>query len=747
MINQVLEQRVDFNNLSVKDLLEARDMFHVHLMNKANVEGTAIGRFRIRNSDFVNDRYIRRAPDYIQEEEKNLGNSRIADWSWPCILVFVSRWKTREELKSGGISEAIPPHIYMPDGRVVPICVIAAPKRDTTESEIDERKLDFPNNAIGGGYPLIIESQGIKKVASVGCVVTNGNKYFALTNKHVTGDPGASIFSKLKGKYEKVGTTTGINIGNSRFQAVYDGWIQQNLFVNVDVGLIEIDDINKWKTDIYNLGPLGEVVDINTQNITLKLIGFEVCAHGAVSGNLEGEIAALFYRYKSIGGYEYVADFLIGPRPGKLSLNTLHGDSGTLWTIPNTMENGEPEYLPIALQWGQRTIIGADKESSNSFALATNLSHVCRDLDVEIVRGWNMDLDYTWGKTGHFKVGYAACDIVTNTKLKKLLALNADSIGINDQDLIDGKVPSGIYTDDFVSLTDVADMYWRTKRPSDKSNHFADMDDQHEDVYENKSLLELCFDRRGHVKNDWLDVDKWLDFYEKLDDAKPDFDDSGRIRKRMGGLPFRVWQMYNEMVSILKGNDTVATKLAKFVVAGGTMSHYIGDACQPLHISYLHDGYPDGTGKGVHSAYETNMLDIYKKKSGENFLSGITDLLKDVRKSELVTGGKNAAKAVLSLMWETYHLIPPQDIVDVYIENRTAKALWENFGERTQQTIANGAHTMAVIWQSAWIEGNGDKFGAATKPIKKSDLMKWYKKPSFVQSYKLNDPALKALLV
>ena len=56
-----------------------------------------------------------------------------------------------------------------------------------------------------------------------------------------------------------------------------------------------------------------------------------------------------------------------------------------------------------------------------------------------------------------------------------------------------------MFTEDFVPMADVADMYWRTKRKKDSSNHFADMDDQHPDVYQNKSLLDLCFNSDGKV--------------------------------------------------------------------------------------------------------------------------------------------------------------------------------------------------------------------------------------------------------
>ena len=47
----ILSPVVDFNTLSMQDLLRARDQFHPHLMHKANVIGTAVGRYRIRKGD------------------------------------------------------------------------------------------------------------------------------------------------------------------------------------------------------------------------------------------------------------------------------------------------------------------------------------------------------------------------------------------------------------------------------------------------------------------------------------------------------------------------------------------------------------------------------------------------------------------------------------------------------------------------------------------------------------------------
>ena len=41
----------DFSSLSLKDLIEARDLYHFHLMNKANVIGTAVGLYLIRDKE------------------------------------------------------------------------------------------------------------------------------------------------------------------------------------------------------------------------------------------------------------------------------------------------------------------------------------------------------------------------------------------------------------------------------------------------------------------------------------------------------------------------------------------------------------------------------------------------------------------------------------------------------------------------------------------------------------------------
>lgn len=41
----------DYDSLSLRGLLDARDAYHVHLMNHPHVVATAVGRYRIRSED------------------------------------------------------------------------------------------------------------------------------------------------------------------------------------------------------------------------------------------------------------------------------------------------------------------------------------------------------------------------------------------------------------------------------------------------------------------------------------------------------------------------------------------------------------------------------------------------------------------------------------------------------------------------------------------------------------------------
>src|SRR5262245_28499825 len=140
-MRNILGSEANFRALSVKDLLEARDLYHYHLMNKPNVVGTAIGLYLIRKSDPVPNAR-RRDGDRTNEGPKiprTLGNSEVRDYSWPCVLAFVRSWVHQEEVSADSHvlrpAEVIPKTLYLPDGRMVPVCVVQVEPASVDEQQ------------------------------------------------------------------------------------------------------------------------------------------------------------------------------------------------------------------------------------------------------------------------------------------------------------------------------------------------------------------------------------------------------------------------------------------------------------------------------------------------------------------------------------------------------------------------------------------------------------------------------------
>ncbi|HXG94006.1 MAG TPA: hypothetical protein VNN73_16800 [Blastocatellia bacterium] len=716
--------RRDFHSLSVKDLLEAREAYHVHLAHLENVVATAIGLYRIRETD----------PD--AEDPKNwrdrrcspprtLQNTVVRRWSWPCLLVFVDKWATQEEMARQDPNQVVPRMLYMPDGRVVPTCVIFAEKQTAAPPPL--QNLTFPGELIGGGYPLVTDVQGAPHVGSIGCLVTDGDSVYALTNRHVTGDEGREIFSFMQGKRVRIGTSHKSQIGKKLFKDVYHEWPGLRSYINLDAGLIHIDDLSYWTAQVFGIGELDEPVDLNTDTISLDLIGCPVRAFGGASGELIGEIQALFYRYRSIGGFEYVSDLLIGPRSKDKPIKTIPGDSGTLWFFDHEMSSEKAKergaagararrLRPIALQWGGHALMDESGESKLQFALASCLSTICRELDVDVIPDWNIGHSEYWGKTGHYKIAATACALVTNQKLKKLLQNNLSVIAFDDQAIRDGMLKR-IDSKQFVPLADVPDLVWRATRKIDEGNHFADMDQEGKGDFKGKTLLKLCEDPAN------LNIDVWNSFYDSLN-----------IGFKRGALPFRVWQIYNDMVKFVSEG-----KIAEFVCAGGILSHYVGDACQPLHVSFLHHGRPGHPEENdVHSKYETSMLDRF----APDVIAGINQTLGNSKAKADVKGGHDAALSVIGLMRDTVKKLPPIKVIEAFNDaNGNLGQMWNTLGKRTTSCMADGCLRLAALWASAWREGGGNKIPASKLgEVNRNTLKALYNNKNFLPAFRLKDP-------
>jgi len=755
----ILSSQNSYTSLSVRDLLDARNQFHVHMLNKRNVVGTAVGLYLIRRSDPWPD-----AKNPVKKSagkkkvERTFANSEVRPYSWPCMLVMVDEWVEEKAFSSSKLhpQDMVPKMLYLPDGRVVPVCVVKvepqAPARKPLPSWI------WPETAIGGGFPLLIRNQGLLRSASAGCLVSDGHTIYALTNRHVCGEPGEPVHARLRGEEVEVGHASERQLTRLPFTEVYPSFAGKQTYLNLDVGLVEVDDARDWTSSVYGIGEVGALADLNEQNLGLQLIDHPVSAFGAASGHLEGRIKALFYRYKSVGGYDYVADLLIAPQDP--AHQTQPGDSGTVWHLKveegkdskdAKEKNGKPSYRPLAVEWGAQTF-SVDGGAYN-FALATNLSNVCKLLDVELVSAHNTAAQPYWGATGHYSIGNVAVGQVKDKKLAKLLAANALRISFDRADIVPGKINEALKdTTGFIALADVPDVIWK-KQPGkvkggrdtgfnsgpEHPTHYADIDVP--GPGDGPSLRELCMEDTDRVA-----VEYWQGFYDSV---------GSTASKSRGCLPFRVWQFYDAMVAYVEKKD-----YASYVAAAGLLAHYVGDACQPLHGSFLADGYQDqategvtSTGKpkkdwpakGVHSIYETKMIDA----KAEELFEAIDKLLaKPAAALARIDEGRMAAVATVKLMDDVAKLIPPTEICDAYIElgegasRAVIDGLWEQFGGNTAKVMALGIRNLAHIWESAWIAGGGDSAKSADMvEFSEAEIRKRYVNPKFVPSLDLDQLA------
>ncbi|UWU21376.1 hypothetical protein N2601_19440 [Rhizobium sp. CB3060] len=797
----------NFASLSLKDLVEARDLFHYHLMNKKNVVATALGLYRIRKSDpwpsKHEDATRKRSPE---SERRTLFNSEVRPYSWPCIYVFVSNWEYEKDLAKTNPSDVVPKTLYLPDGRTVPVCVIEARKQQLSKDlkiKLDGRT---PRNLLAPGSAIINEDgQGMTRLATAGCVVRDSERYFVMTNRHVVGEPGTEISALQTHRRPKIGVSAKKGLGRQDFRTIYPNFASTNQRLLMDVGLVELDNILQWKTEFPGIAPIGPVLDLYDNSFSLKLITMKVIGQSAVTGTIRGEIHGLFYRYKAMGGSEYISDFLIGPEtygidkerlkteedaearnPAEnISLGVHHGDSGTALFIEHVEKTDSEDtkavkkisYYPFALLWGKEEFFEDGESLSQPYALATSLSTALDHLDLDFVRDINLDQDFIWGWVGHYIIGRSlplSADLVTSQKLQGFLDNNLDLLALTPDAAL-GNDPRVLEKDDdevhFVPLADVPDNVWKSnvnfimvegpdgkkqrkvgpgsRGQNDNPNHFADLDLPYEN---GETFLAL----NQSAPDTYLNPKAWIDYFAEIE---PQYDAWAQLldpnadlrNKHWGALPFRVHQLFDIMVKAARDGDA-----AMFLCAGGVLIHYMGDACQPLHTSYLSQGDPAKVvprprsskmkleADGVHVGYEDDMIAYgYQQKNlGAELAQRITDLAAEPMPP--ITDGYEASKAVIALISATQRDIAPRDIVDKWVEligkpaKEKAAAMWDDFGDRTITCMARGTRYLAKIWQAAWEQGNGDANIQAAAAITEAAIMALYNDPDKMPSVALD---------
>jgi hypothetical protein len=316
-----------------------------------------------------------------------------------------------------------------------------------------------------------------------------------------------------------------------------------------------------------------------------------------------------------------------------------------------------------------------------------------------------------------------------------LMKKNQARIGFGDEELGEGS-EFRMGRGNFVPLADVPDYVWVHSRTDEPIQHFADVD-----IYDingsQLTLLEQCYQDPTKVS-----AKVWKKYFDGFAAAG--------VGPEEGALPFRVWQLWDAMVAYLKAKDVI-----RFVSAAGILAHYIGDASQPMHCSYMHHGLPPMTefqGRAypfpresaefeafkktrpakIHGIYEETMLEI----DTPNALAAINAILdQGDTPQRVVKSGHDAAVETIRLMYAAQERLPPMKIIEAddsaLTEKERAEALWQNTAIRqaTVQCLADSVFLLAALWTSAWKAGKGNSISASKLvQFEESDLEDIYRR-------------------
>ena len=164
----------------------------------------------------------------------------------------------------------------------------------------------------------------------------------------------------------------------------------------------------------------------------------------------------------------------------------------------------------------------------------------------------------------------------------------------------------------------------------------------------------------------------------------------------IGTLPWATVQTYDSLVAALRrGNFTRADSI------GADLGHYVGDGHQPLHVTVNYDGQMTGN-SGVHSRYETSMLNTYASKLRVNVVPAVyvADRFSFVLSYLIVSNSlvdtillaDNDAKAVSAQ-------IGSGSYDTVYY-----RVLWNDTRSVTNREMQDATQSLADLWYSSWVD-------------------------------------------
>lgn len=332
--------------------------------------------------------------------------------------------------------------------------------------------------------------------------------------------------------------------------------------------------------------------------------------------------------------------------------------------------------------------------------------------------GWGMKLGlvaafglsvhaWGWGSYGHEQVSAAALDLMKDSPLRACLVKNRDTIlRLSVTPDFDWKSYGAAPSDpELAALKEEIDSY-------EHPLHFMDADafvkpspsigEAIAALPAGPFLVELETYAKKLVGN-WDFVTLVKPNVKVEDPAAP----TAAEVAAFGTAPWRVAQLFKIAKKALAAHDD---ELA--LIALGTLSHYVADMSQPYHASLIYDGqYPDPEGKGVHSAFESQLLELYAKDAGawldkETRLWSSFDATDDAVKAFAATKSVDKTIDTDRIVSEVFALMGPghewvAPLTEAFIEAKSGRkvsaGVLMDFSEKKITAPKAGAHSVREV--------------------------------------------------
>lgn len=184
-----------------------------------------------------------------------------------------------------------------------------------------------------------------------------------------------------------------------------------------------------------------------------------------------------------------------------------------------------------------------------------------------------------------------------------------------------------------------------------------------------------------------------------------------------GIVPWVISQVYNRLVQAMRINDMPAV-----VKHAGDLTHYVADACVPLHTTLNYDGQMTQQ-KGLHSFWETRLVELYHPSfqlliPRQGYVDSVPELA-----WQLVEESHACLDSVIEMERRAAKQVPEKERLSSYGPGSGGKAPWPSpeyaaayqagLGDMVERRMRRAIGATAALWYSAWIDAGQPKLTSA----------------------------------